>query len=223
MTTTTRIKRSANDDYEHDGLIARETEYISQNCGVLGMNREKRARVGAPPLVVGPLTFDSNGEALHRALIPAQESPLPGVYRLAASPFTHVRLWSSQWPGAQFLESLLSDVLESIDQKCIFIFDDRKSEQDSLLHGAPHIDAVLNHPTVRNRGIIVSAFPPPGTDAVPIAFVQDPSGELAKLCKFSPWLGPCAVLVKDNQVVSTLMLQRKHDALVHTLHEWARV
>lgn len=225
------MKRSANDDYQHDTVLGPDRGNYPHNLPQFDGNFGKRSRMGPPPRIIGPLTFNSSGDQLQQALLPAERSDMPGVYRLAVSAPVIVRLWSPQWPQTQYLECGLNNVLESIDQKCVFIFDPRRDESESFLGGLNPLLEFLQTPIIHKQGLVVSVCPPPpalastvfNSSNLPVSYVQDPSGELARMCRFDTWLGPSAVLVKNNSVVSTLLLQRRPEAVLQTLQEWESI
>ncbi|GMM50940.1 hypothetical protein DASB73_018980 [Starmerella bacillaris] len=228
--SSTRMKRSASDDCDHNAEVmflqgnshARDISQYSNTT----LDRFKRSRVGLPPKIVGPLTFDSDGNTLQQALIPAAPSSMPGVYRLASTLPVTIRLWSPQWPNTQFLETTTNSVLQSINQKCIFIFDTRTSTSEQLFsNSVADPELLLKNHIIRQIGVVVSPYAVSDgvIEFLPIPFIQDPSNELARLCRFDSSLGPCAVLVKDNVVVSTLMLQRKQESILETLQTWSSI
>lgn len=219
------MKRALSRDYDYNEFYMRpdsglETPYLSQ-CDI------KRARSGSPSRIIGPLLFNDSGTELERALIAVEPSSLPGVHRMAPLSSSLVQLWAPHMPATQFLQVDVSELLYSIDGKCIFVFDSRARQTDQSIFTSDKASFLLQSKAIRRYGLLVSVFPPPimGQESIQahIPVVQDPDGILGTLCNFSSYLGPSAVLVKNSEVKATCMLSRSPEAIDRALSEWLNV
>lgn len=178
----------------------------------------KRTRSIGPPVHIGPIAFNAQGE-LEPKYAPPNSCTRPGVHRLLP-PEASVRLHLAV-PAPRTLTCNVQTVLAAADRKYILIF------TNDLAGIAAICERLLTLPDIVTLGMLVSNSPI--IVPVPVPMLEDSRGILARECRVLDPLGggrvaaDCLVMVRDGEVQATVLLGRPFEDIVRQIEGFASI
>lgn len=178
----------------------------------------KRTRSIAPPVHIGPLAFNIQGD-LEPKYAPPNSCSRPGVHRILP-PDASVRVHLSV-PAPRAITCNVRTVLAAADRKYILLF------TNDLTNIAAVCERLLTLPVMQNLAMLVSNAPL--SAQLPVPMIEDSMGTLARECRVLDPLGggrvaaDCLVMIRDGEVQATTLLGRPFEDIARNIDGFASI